>query len=152
MQRLCAPTDSPCCCCRCLRRSLIHDLGKALDCGAHMTSLRREGNGDQHVKDAWQAEELIKALKDRPEVRGVLVVVLVLELVCGSIVVLLLLPLLCAAGACGQEVWGAAGARAGTVLDGNALMLHADAGRMLMCRHLCASCSTHALCTCGCRW
>ncbi len=49
-------------------RSLVYDLGKALGCGAHMTALRREANGEQSAKDAWDAEQLLRLLKERPEV------------------------------------------------------------------------------------
>jgi len=39
-------------------RTICHDLGRALGCGAHMTSLRRTFSGKFDVKDAITIEEL----------------------------------------------------------------------------------------------
>ena len=38
-------------------RSLAHDIGQALGCGAHLVGLRRTANGAFHVKDARTPEE-----------------------------------------------------------------------------------------------
>jgi len=40
-------------------RVLVHDLGKALGCGAHVTSLRREGVGGFSVETAWSLDVLL---------------------------------------------------------------------------------------------
>jgi tRNA pseudouridine55 synthase len=40
-------------------RVLVHDLGKALGCGAHVTSLRREGIGGFVVDTAWSLDVLL---------------------------------------------------------------------------------------------
>ncbi|SFC13977.1 tRNA pseudouridine55 synthase [Parapedobacter composti] len=45
-------------------RSLAHDFGKALDNGAHLSSLRRTRSGDFHVTDAWQMADLVECLKE----------------------------------------------------------------------------------------
>jgi len=44
-------------------RSLAHDIGQALGCGAYLKSLRREGSGNYQVRDAWALENLIETLK-----------------------------------------------------------------------------------------
>jgi len=44
-------------------RSLAHDLGRRLGTVAHLTALRREQNGDQHVSQAWNLNELVTAYK-----------------------------------------------------------------------------------------
>lgn len=44
-------------------RSLAHDLGKALDSGAHLTSLRRTRVGDFQIENAHSIESAIEALK-----------------------------------------------------------------------------------------
>ncbi|MGB9603798.1 MAG: tRNA pseudouridine(55) synthase TruB [Verrucomicrobiia bacterium] len=41
-------------------RSLVHDFGKELGCGAYLKHLRRTVSGKFNVKDAIQMEELIK--------------------------------------------------------------------------------------------
>ncbi len=46
-------------------RSLAHDMGKALDSGAHLTELRRTQVGDFRIEDAWNLEELIEQLEER---------------------------------------------------------------------------------------
>lgn len=38
-------------------RSLAHDIGQALGCGAHLVGLRRTASGDLHVRDARTIEE-----------------------------------------------------------------------------------------------
>ena len=43
-------------------RTLAHDLGEALGCGAHLTRLRRVAAGDFSVDDAWGLSELCDAL------------------------------------------------------------------------------------------
>lgn len=45
-------------------RSLAHDLGQALDTGAHLSRLRRERIGEYDVSDAWNLKELIEVLDD----------------------------------------------------------------------------------------
>ncbi len=42
-------------------RALAHDLGQALDCGAHITGLARLASGDFHLEDAVTLEELTQA-------------------------------------------------------------------------------------------
>lgn len=44
-------------------RSLAHDLGKALDSGAYLTSLRRTAIGPYLVRDAWDLETLAAHIK-----------------------------------------------------------------------------------------
>lgn len=43
-------------------RSLIHDLGQALGCGAYLYDLRREKSGEFSVDKAWKFEELEERL------------------------------------------------------------------------------------------
>lgn len=43
-------------------RTLAHDLGEALGCGAHLTRLRRVAAGDFSLDDAWSLAELCDAL------------------------------------------------------------------------------------------
>jgi tRNA pseudouridine55 synthase len=43
-------------------RALARDFGKALNCGAHITALCRTRIGQYHLIDAWELEELKKAL------------------------------------------------------------------------------------------
>lgn len=43
-------------------RTLAHDLGEALGCGAHLTRLRRVAAGDFSVDDAWGLSDLCDAL------------------------------------------------------------------------------------------
>ncbi|HFA50467.1 MAG TPA: tRNA pseudouridine(55) synthase TruB [Bacteroidetes bacterium] len=40
-------------------RSIAHDLGKALNNGAHLTALRRSKIGDFKIEDAWDLEKLV---------------------------------------------------------------------------------------------
>ena len=42
-------------------RALAHDLGQALDCGAHITGLTRLASGDFHLEDAITLDELTQA-------------------------------------------------------------------------------------------
>lgn len=44
-------------------RSLAHDLGKALDNGAHLTRLVRTRIGQFHLKDAWNLTTLVDAIR-----------------------------------------------------------------------------------------
>jgi tRNA pseudouridine55 synthase len=44
-------------------RSLAHDLGKAMQNGAHLNRLVRTRIGDFHLKDAWNLEGLIGAIR-----------------------------------------------------------------------------------------
>jgi tRNA pseudouridine55 synthase len=44
-------------------RSLAHDLGKAMQNGAHLNRLVRTRIGDFHLKDAWNLERLIEAIR-----------------------------------------------------------------------------------------
>ena len=39
-------------------RSIAHDLGKALDSGAYLSSLRRTAIGEHKIEDAWNLEAL----------------------------------------------------------------------------------------------
>ncbi len=43
-------------------RSLIHDLGQRLGCGAYLTALRRTAIGPYRIEDAWPLDALVKAL------------------------------------------------------------------------------------------
>lgn len=47
-------------------RSLVHDLGKALNNGAHLTALRRYRSGRFEVNDAISVEEFERRLKALP--------------------------------------------------------------------------------------
>ncbi|WP_397547689.1 tRNA pseudouridine(55) synthase TruB [Rhodothermus marinus] len=46
-------------------RSLVHDFGQALGCGAHLVELRRTRSGPYRVEQAWTLEALAEALKTR---------------------------------------------------------------------------------------
>ena len=46
-------------------RTLAHDLGQMLGCGAYLSSLRRTAIGTQHVSDAWSIEQVVAAAKNR---------------------------------------------------------------------------------------
>jgi tRNA pseudouridine55 synthase len=48
-------------------RSLAHDLGQVLGCGAVLSGLRRTKIGDFKVEDAWNLEELVNLLEERRE-------------------------------------------------------------------------------------
>jgi len=43
-------------------RAMARDFGKALNCGAHITSLCRTRIGQYHLRDAWELDLLKKAL------------------------------------------------------------------------------------------
>ncbi|WP_313189410.1 tRNA pseudouridine(55) synthase TruB [Sphingobacterium sp.] len=45
-------------------RSIAHDFGKKLNCGGHLSSLRRTKSGDFDVKDAWELTELINQVRE----------------------------------------------------------------------------------------
>lgn len=45
-------------------RSIAHDFGKKLNCGGHLSSLRRTKSGDFDVKNAWELTELINQVKE----------------------------------------------------------------------------------------
>lgn len=45
-------------------RSLAYDMGKALNSGAYMSSLRRTKNGDFKIEDAWDLEELVAYIQN----------------------------------------------------------------------------------------
>lgn len=44
-------------------RSIAHDFGKALNNGAHLSSLRRTMSGEFHVDNAWNLEDLIQEIR-----------------------------------------------------------------------------------------
>ena len=46
-------------------RSIAHDFGKALNIGAHLSSLRRTMSGDFHVDNAWNLEDLIQKIREQ---------------------------------------------------------------------------------------
>lgn len=46
-------------------RSLAHDFGKALNSGAYLSGLRRTSTSGYEVKDAWNLEDLILAIKNK---------------------------------------------------------------------------------------
>jgi tRNA pseudouridine55 synthase len=48
-------------------RSLANDLGKRLNNGAYLASLRREKIGEYEVKDAWQLEDLVSVISKDAE-------------------------------------------------------------------------------------
>lgn len=48
-------------------RSLAHDLGQSLGCGAYLTGLRRTEVGPWNVEHAWSLSELLSALRVREE-------------------------------------------------------------------------------------
>jgi tRNA pseudouridine55 synthase len=45
-------------------RSLAHDMGQALGCGAYLSALRRTASGKFSLADAWEVNELAKAIED----------------------------------------------------------------------------------------
>ncbi|MGH1334726.1 MAG: tRNA pseudouridine(55) synthase TruB [Aureispira sp.] len=49
-------------------RSLVHDLGAALDNGAYLTKLRRTHIGEHALEDAWNLDELIAHIKNNYQV------------------------------------------------------------------------------------
>ena len=46
-------------------RSLVHDMGQMLRCGAYLSALRRTRIGAYNVEDAWKVEELVEAMEAR---------------------------------------------------------------------------------------
>ena len=48
-------------------RALAHDMGRALQVGAHLVELRRTAIGEYQVRDAWTVHGLTAALKARPK-------------------------------------------------------------------------------------
>jgi tRNA pseudouridine55 synthase len=44
-------------------RSIAHDLGEALGCGAYLSALRRTENGHFSLKDAWSVETLVQLIQ-----------------------------------------------------------------------------------------
>jgi len=44
-------------------RSIAHDIGKILQSGSHLSSLRRTRSGNFKIEDAWNLEELITQIK-----------------------------------------------------------------------------------------
>ena len=44
-------------------RSLVHDLGQLLGCGAYLTGLRRTYIGEYSVENAFNLEDFILSLK-----------------------------------------------------------------------------------------
>lgn len=46
-------------------RSIAHDLGKALNNGSYLSSLRRTMSGNFHVDNAWNLEELIAVIREQ---------------------------------------------------------------------------------------
>jgi tRNA pseudouridine55 synthase len=51
-------------------RSLAHDLGQNLGCGAHLKALKRTAIGDFNVQDAYSLDEFIEISKESIEVRN----------------------------------------------------------------------------------
>src|SRR5690606_34655723 len=52
-------------------RSIAHDIGKALQAGAHLSSLRRTKSGNFDVNDAWNLEDLIARVKQtKTQIKG----------------------------------------------------------------------------------
>lgn len=45
-------------------RSIAHDFGKALKTGAYLSSLKRVKSGNFALEDAWDLQDLIKAIKE----------------------------------------------------------------------------------------
>lgn len=46
-------------------RSLAYDLGRLVDNGAYLTSLRRTQIGEYDVADAWSLDDLVEAIQDQ---------------------------------------------------------------------------------------
>lgn len=44
-------------------RSLVHDIGQVLGCGAYLSGLTRTRIGTQHLSDAWSVEAFEKSIK-----------------------------------------------------------------------------------------
>ena len=45
-------------------RTISHDLGQALDCGAHMSNLLRVRSGPFKIQDSWTLEEIEEAVSE----------------------------------------------------------------------------------------
>ncbi len=45
-------------------RTLSHDLGQALGCGAHMSNLLRVRSGPFKIQESWPLEEIVKAASE----------------------------------------------------------------------------------------
>jgi len=48
-------------------RSLARDIGLALDSGGYLVQLKRTQIGEHSLEDAWEVDEWVRQLKDRPE-------------------------------------------------------------------------------------
>jgi tRNA pseudouridine55 synthase len=48
-------------------RSLAHDFGQKLGCGAYLSALRRTKSGSFSVDDAWQVEDLVTHIRHEAE-------------------------------------------------------------------------------------
>lgn len=48
-------------------RTLAHDIGQILDCGAHLTALRRTRIGDYSLQNAWDLDSLVSAIEESGE-------------------------------------------------------------------------------------
>ena len=44
-------------------RSLAHEIGQALQSGAHLTALRRTRSGGFVIENAWQLDEFLEKLQ-----------------------------------------------------------------------------------------
>jgi tRNA pseudouridine55 synthase len=44
-------------------RSLVHDIGQALGCGAYLSGLTRTRIGTQKLSEAWSVEAFEKSIK-----------------------------------------------------------------------------------------
>ncbi|GJM32444.1 MAG: tRNA pseudouridine synthase B [Saprospiraceae bacterium] len=49
-------------------RSLAHDFGKAVNCGAHLTALRRTAIGPFLVQNAWNLDDLVDYIENSPNI------------------------------------------------------------------------------------
>jgi tRNA pseudouridine55 synthase len=48
-------------------RSLAHDMGQVLECGAYLSALRRTKIGEYDIDDAWKLEELVREIEKKIE-------------------------------------------------------------------------------------
>jgi len=48
-------------------RSLVHDFGKAVNCGAYLSKLRRTRSGNFKIQDAWEVMELVNVIRGLKE-------------------------------------------------------------------------------------
>lgn len=48
-------------------RSLAHDLGQKLNCGGHLSELKRTKSGHFSIEQAWQLDNLIKEIKENKQ-------------------------------------------------------------------------------------